>query len=391
MKNIRLTSLPDFENVVNLKQYFVMFDGLRNIEYDLAFSVFSKYHCTSGCKICYIQDIWQSDYYDKSKDPLTKDVLEFFSYFELICTTDDLYFIWQEHPRLFEWYQANGSVFSSSAMTDNAFVRQWQILLNQVNFKNISEISFSEEFLATNNWRTAKWVVPRVAELARKYRILKIKVIVSKASPSKESIAFLREMRELGVSTTDVYDDIRLSRNIRHGETDSAGIDYDGNRVDYYGSTYPLFTESCCLQQSKVYSLLSDSTSGSNHFYELGNGFDPSKFIVAVLQSKKQSYARYAAALKGKVSNKHTDYFNYLAGNLTVNPDFNFIPSVMLSAHSTFYSRLCEHGFIDTKFGLVSSKALANKETLVPPISLPASKQKLEYFQVKCQKGRPQC
>jgi len=387
-KHIRLTGIPNFDDVVNLKQYFVMFDSLKNIENDLAFSVLTKYHCRAKCDVCYIKSLWSRSYFDPTKSISFSTLFDFLSYFETVCAHDDLFFLKASHPYLYRTvFVEQGQIFSSSSMTDRAFVQQWKLLLTELNFKDIDEVSFSEEFLSTHNWRLAKWVMPRLRELARKYRIRKIKMIFSQPKPQRESLKFLRELEDLGLSVI-VHDDIRFSRNIRHNERNTITT-----KFDYEGYSYPLLTECCYFQQSQLFNSLPDATLGEYPIFTLGHTFDPAEFILAALNSKKASYSRYAQALSGKVSNKYTDYYNYIANELRVNPNFNFIPSILLNPESRFYKRMSgprqppDRVWLDTKAGLVLKSALESKAPLVSPIDLPKSKQKLEYFRIKCKRG----
>lgn len=382
-QHIRFTSLPNFDDVVNLKQFFLMFDGLKSIENDLTFSVFSKYQCRARCSMCYIESIWAKDFHNPSKGLPLANIFEFFNYFDTISTNDDLYFLKREHPDLYALYVDYGYVFSSCSMTDRAFVQQWALLMKELDFKDVYDIAFSEEFLATHNWRIAAWVLPRIQELRRKYVIRKVKVIVTGLTPQKESLKFLRVLKESGIAV-DVYDNILLSRNIRHSE-----VRTPTNRFDYAGQSYPLFTENCYLQNSSLYTSLPDATIGQHSFHSLTQGFDPRDFISRMLRAKKAAYARYAHDLSAHgVSNKYVDYFNYVAHDLVVNPEFNFIPSILLSPESKFYQRLTTQGFVNTKAGLVARKALEEKHPLTVPMSLPTSRQKLSYFRIKCKKGK---
>ena len=350
MRHISQVVLPTFESST-FREYFLRYDGLRNIEHDLTVSLLPVYKCRAACSVCYLQGLWDTK--NESKSALIwENLTKFFPYFDVLNSQDDLWLLRKEYPKLYDVYRNYGSLFTSCSMTDMAFVQQHNLLMSELSFKGVYDISFSERFLATQNWRLKQWVLGRIFKLHEKCSVHKVKIIVSTSHPQPESLEFLEQLRTKGIST-DVYDNILLSRNIRHDVTTPT------NRFDYEGQSYPLLTENCYLQSSTLYSTLVDATTGRNSFYELSATFDARSFLVKLLESKRDTYARYARTLSSSgVSNKYVDYFFYVAENLVVNKNFNFIPSVLLSRSSRFYQGLVASGFMPTQFGLLDSSQL---------------------------------
>lgn len=381
-KHIRLTRLPNFDHVVDLKGYFVFFDGLKSIENDLSLSLLTKYRCMAKCDVCYIKDLWASDHYERSMDLGSDKLHDFLSYFGTICVQDDLFYLRRSHPHLYEIYRNLAPILSSGSMTNMAFVQQYPLLMKDLHFKDVYDISFTEEFLSKQNWALSRWVSARLLNLHARSKIRKVKLIVSNTVPARESMKFLSALEREGI-TPDIHDNLLLGRNLRHGSlTTTTG------RFDHAGSTYPLLTEACLLQQSKLYSTLPNATTGQHPFHDLSESkFDPHLFIRDLLKSKKNTYGRYAGALRKQgIENKYVDYFEHVSNNLLVNDDFNFIPSLLLDPSSKFYSRLIVDGWRDTPAGLLTPLGSRDTNTLRSPFTLPRSKQKISYFKVKAER-----
>lgn len=373
MSHIRQIELPNFDHVVNLKQFFLGFDGLHNVAQELSYSVFSKYYCEAACKICYLKEEWETGY-SEGTDCSVEQLLAFAEYFDTISSQDDLFLLKHKHPKYFKFYREHGHLFTSCSMTDRAFIQQCNILLDEITFKDIYEITFSEEFLESTG-KLYTWILEKLEKLMAKYKVRKIKIVISGNDPSPTTRTFLKCLTDKGLDYS-IYDDINLSRNLRHDHTPT-------NRFDYEGRTYPLFTETCYLQQSRVFLSLRHATKGVYAAYDIRE-FSPSQFLLEVLKSKVEVYGVYATELCN-VSSKYVDYFKFVSSNLTVREDFNFIPEIILGRHSVFYQKLVSSGLYSaTPFGLV---ATLRGNTIIPIIELPKSRQKLEYFSIKCKKG----
>ena len=91
---------PEFEQSTNFKEFFLKSDALCNIESEMAFSIFHRYNCKADCKMCYVQGEWlEDDVFANKFVPSTippgveSRILEVFSYFDVVSSTDDLFYI----------------------------------------------------------------------------------------------------------------------------------------------------------------------------------------------------------------------------------------------------------------------------------------------------------
>jgi len=82
--------------------------------------------------------------------------------------------------------------------------------------------------------------------------------------------------------------------------------------------------------------------------------FEPIEFMLNMIKAKLELYTRYANDIQHKNKNIYWMYFNWVANNIVINDDFNFIPDVMLPKYSSYYKQLVEREiFQDTPLGLI--------------------------------------
>jgi hypothetical protein len=73
----------DFDNYTNLAEYWLREDALRSLDYDLYFSLGTRYYCDAGCKVCYIKDnLTQTKNLAIFPDDLDTLHTEWFKFFE---------------------------------------------------------------------------------------------------------------------------------------------------------------------------------------------------------------------------------------------------------------------------------------------------------------------
>ena len=84
------------------------------------------------------------------------------------------------------------------------------------------------------------------------------------------------------------------------------------------------------------------------------NKFDASKHLVNHVKGKIDVYKRYVEKLKLAKGNtiNYKNYFDWVANNLIVNEDYNYIPSLCFKPFHTYYNELLKD-WTFTKYGLL--------------------------------------
>lgn len=361
----------------NPKEHFILHDSLNNLMHDVTFSIFRKYNCKAGCKICYIRDDFLPDEKFRQYIPVSPDVrshadrlLNFFSYFNMAATIDDMWMVRHEHPELFKFYQEYGSVFWLSSMTDNAIFRHLSIIEEGIGFQGLREISISEQFLYSVSLKKLLGALDRIQ---KKTKIMKIKAILSGAYSEGVQAARLKEWCEAN--------DVLLTKQYEYGTGDNGALSVlshvpnvrSSDDLSFTEATtfhevateiFPIHSEALFLMYDDFYSELKSATAEgfSQPFAKLANFNDPLGFLATVLHGKVTDYRRYAETIKNK-ENVYYKYFRYVVDNLVINKDFNFIPRVAFKPFTTYHRKIVESGsMVDTQYGLVKPGA----ETIVP-------------------------
>ena len=361
----------------NHKEHFILHDSLNNLMHDVTFSVFKKYNCKAGCKICYIRDDFLPDEKFRRYIPVAPDVrsyterlLNFFSYFNMAATIDDMWMVQHEHPELFKFYQEYGSVFWLSSMTDNAIFRHLSTIEDGVEFQGIREISISEQFLYSVS---LKKLLDALDRIQKKAKIMKIKAILRGS--------YSEGFRALQLKKWCEANDVLLTKQYEYGTGDNGALsalsyvpnvrysdDLSFTEVTTFHEVateiFPIHSEALFLMYDDFYSELKSATAEgfSQPFATLSNFDDPLSFLTMVLHGKITDYRRYAETIKNKES-VYYKYFRYVVDNLVINRDFNFIPRVAFKPFTTYHRKIVESGsMVDTQYGLVKPGA----ETIAP-------------------------
>ena len=364
---------PNFEQSTNFKEFFLKDDALCNIESELAFSIFHRYTCKADCKMCYVAHEWVEDetFQNKFVPPVVPPevenrILETFEYFDVVSTIDDLFYIKNKHPHLYDFYVRNSHLMSSSSMTDMAFIQQHGLIMNELNFKMIYEISFSDRFLEFRDGTMVDVVLKQLIEVHKKSPIQKIKFIICDGygndAEYSTAVQKLIEWAEDENLFIDIHDDITQGENNRYDLTaaDHQETNHLQNADDSY--IYQILTEVTYLQYTSMFLTLSQTIrENSVPFFDImkGDKFDAWTFLVKMLQSKMDTYLYYLKKIKTSCEritgnrNKYFDYFTYVSENVIVNHDYNFIPRFMLRPYAKFFKMLVQNGYADTKLGLI--------------------------------------
>lgn len=371
--------------IENPKEHFILNDSFNNIAFDVDFSIFRKYMCKAGCKICYVQDDWLDNAAFKKHIPIKTAeksyidrLMNFFSYFEVVCAIDDLRFIRDQHPELFRFYQEYGSVFHVSSLTDTAIPRHLTILANEeVKPKGIREVSISEYYMSTVN---VPKMLDMLSKMLAKSPILLIKAILAQNSTNpKAANELVAWCQDNGVPIEKQFEhntDKAMSNSVLTGLPDSrrdiaSGFTESSTYSETFGEIFPVQSELLFLMYDGFYSELKSATreDRSTPFAMLRDFDDPVQFLPKILESKLVDYRRYTELIQDK-NNPYYKYFKWVTDNLIVNHDFNFVPRVAFKNYSAYYKRLVETGqMTDTPYGLVKP----NSENIAPIFSFKTS------------------
>lgn len=381
---------PSVRTTTNFKQYFIECDALKNITSELVFSITKRYMCKAGCSMCYIKDQWIPDAEFDALVPIDipeaveSKLLEFFKYFDTITTMDDLFWLKRKHPHLYGFYLRNSHLFSSTSMSDNAFLQQYDIVTKEMNFRSIYEVSFSDTFLEKQSGGLVDTVIDKLGVMNAKTPIKKVKLVLCKEDGDTQPgvVKLVAWAHQHGIHVS-VQDDITQSKN-RVWDLNVS----DSQSDNYYSEDSKMFQVLCevtHMQYTSVFHTINQAISqASVPFYDIvENGVNISTFITQSLVSKLETYARYASMIRHKKDNKFYDYFSYVAAAVKVNKGFNYIPNLVLPKWTALYqgaSNTTE--FVDTPYGLCKQDV---RETIVPLFEvLSQPKQRLYHIPIKC-------
>lgn len=352
---------PGVEHSDNFKDYFLQNDTLENMSRELGFTIFNRYMCKAGCKMCYLRDTWIPDeqfgaFVPKELTPETEArILQFFDWFETISVIDDLAYIKKNYPHLYGFYTRNARRLTSSQMSDTAFVQQYKIMMEECHFKNVYEISFSDTFLSKKNGSMVDDLAEKLTALHARSPIIKLKVIVREPGGERSDhvTRFVDFANKLGVHVA-VHDDFTQGKNLRLEFKEGQDV---GQELNYYAQDNEPRTVLCeviYMAHTSIVLTINDATeaAGLVAYDIMKDGLqDVDHLIAAIMQAKIDTYARYAREITNKDS-KHQQYFEFIAQNVKVDKHFNFVPRFVLKPWTRLYELLKKQGWAETQYGL---------------------------------------
>jgi len=360
----------------DLNRYWLQSDGLHNVDYDMFFSPFKKYTCQAGCKICYISK--QLDESEKVMEqyapveitPRDEEIWQFwFDQFDEIGYSDDLKYTKEKFPTVYEWLKKNAYKFKY-CMTDNAILRQHNILMNELTFDSIMDISISDHFLDSHPDMWNK-VHTRLQELVGKYKISQIKFIITHGGEYSESIKALRQW----------IDDNNLQYLIHHNFNDEQNLKHNVPKAFNYndwthcqdGRLFEIQKETVHLFNDRWFFSTQDATSRLPFWtMDTANYSNVEEFLKHIMLGKQHNYSNMARELKPKdvLSTQFNMYFK-IPSTYKINEDYNYIPYMLLNSNSKFFKHLQSTGWVNTEYGLFKPKDNSN---IVIPIIQPTEK-----------------
>lgn len=396
MSEVQQAFTPSVEQSTNFKEYFIKYDALKNVSSELVVSLLRKYKCNAGCKMCYLKDTWLSNnVYDAkyAPSPLTQDVedqiLKLFGSFSIITTMDDLLLLKTKYPDLYQFYVRNGPKMSSTAMSDTAFIQQFPLIMSEIHFESIYEVSFSDVFLNKKGGTLVGDIIIKLKALHQRSPIKKIKVIVlTDDGESSDAVGMLVDWAHSKSISVGVHDDITQNKNTR---VSLKHADYQ--ELNFYSQdSLPMqaLSEVVHLQYTDLYLTMVDCTSEQDPpFYNIiTDGLDRMDvFLSKMLQAKIKTYERYVDSMDSACENKLRDYYKYVTSSVVAHEphSFNFIPRLFLPNWTEMYKTIASQGFfVETPYGLYNPNRFMRR-AMVPLFEFTAApKMKLHHIPIKC-------
>jgi len=367
-------TIPELSFDTNFKDYFIRYDCLYNLSNDVVISMFNKYRCYSGCKICYLDEFWV----DEAKmaqyiRPMTPEIetrlTTIMNWFDIITTCDDMYFIKCNHPSLYAFYERHSDKMWHAGVTDIGFIQQ-QNIIDSLGFTGVYELSFSDIFLNKKNGDFAHEIVRRLTISHQHNPIGKIKIIISqpKGDESKGVQIVVNWARQNNIIVGSHFDFTKPCSN-----TTANGVDYkDQTHTVINNIPVCILSELIYIQGTDIYLTMIDSTIEQSVPYynimEEGHD-DPSVLVYKTLQAKITEYAANTKLLAFAPNQNFKEYFKYVSTNVIVHPDYNFIPLIVFRPYMKIYKELLRYGWVSTPHGLYKPPVNDTNPKIIPLFS----------------------
>jgi hypothetical protein len=363
------------ESLKNIKNYFCHHDCITNLKYDVSFSLLPKYLCNANCKFCYIKDYWEKPSDDINNlvidEAYTKRLFNFFRQFRFVNCIDNLQMLKNKFPNLYTFYKIHSNKMSYGCLTDKAIDQQFEILMNEMKFKTIHEISLTDLYVSEN-----PDILEKLIKLTKRYSCRIIKFIYTFNDREKSNTVF-KSIEEFA-NKEDI--DLIRHKNIMDDKYHNGLYDLSDTELHFK----PLYAEN-----GKIFHVLGD---GAIHIYydklkfstddgassfllpEFGTiddmGFN---LIIKLIKGKIVKYNDYIKNMKNIDNNLFFDYYKFICENIEIHEDANFIPEFILTKTSGFYEILIGEGWSSSSLGLIKLK---ENEKVIPLITWKKSNEK---------------
>ena len=335
------------------------YDGLHNLENDIAFTLKGRYECKLGCQICLLNGSWL-------ESVPTKDIafaheqrlLEMFSYFSSIACLDDLRDLKNHQPNLFNFYIRHASKMEFHT-SDNGFFSQYDILMNDLRFGSIGQISFSDHLLDKSDGTIVDDIINRLSKLNARSPISRINFVITEKIPeqNKNIMKLCDWLSSVDQSTAiyfhnDVGSNVDFFASLREEMGYSQPSCYHTEHSTSPPTNCSILSETVHLRYNNFFPDLYTSMDESvKPFHKLNRNFDINAFFVSVLKEKKRMYNSFRTKMANKT--KLYEYFSYVADNLVINENFTYIPALVLNPISVMYQQLAASTYTNSFAGLI--------------------------------------
>jgi hypothetical protein len=247
------------------------------------------------------------------------------------------------------------------SITDNAFVRGYSILMNDIDkHKGIYEISFSDKWISKINFDD---ILSKLKDIHARSPIIQIKFIQSETDSMSwpSTIELKKWVEDNGIIFTLYHDMVTQDTIVFHRK------EQEVNFATYDGDMYTVCGEADYLQYDSFFLTLVDAINPSLEPYDiLDDNFSMTRHVSRHLHGKIDVYRRYYDKLKHSTNTyniRYSDYYKYVFDNLIVNDNYNYIPTLSIQQYDKLYSRLVEEGWQESNLGLID---LRNNKNVVP-------------------------
>jgi hypothetical protein len=349
----------NFETATDLNEYWITQDCLCPVNYDIYFSLGTRYYCDAGCHVCYIEKNFKHtrsnlpSYFPEITTTAEHYWQDAFSNFLVVATADDMMFLKLNYPKQFAWYQAHAYNMECS-FTDNAIFRTARIV-KDIQFKNIASISISSDFASKVNPDKLHNALLKLHDVSP---IKKIKFVdCGNIEALKPFIEFANVHNMANMVHHNFITDRKVLEHNWASEQNTWVDSTEEGLVQIHREAPHLFFDRYYFSSDDASDLSEDP------WYivdDLSKAFDKELFLTKLIEGKQKRYLNWINQTNNP---KFKDYFK-LTDTYKVNSNYNFIPGIMLAPYTRYCNSLIESGWVKNKFGLVKP----TQESIIPII-----------------------
>jgi hypothetical protein len=335
----------NFDTYENLGEYWLKEDALHSLQYDIYFSLGTRYYCDAGCKVCYIKDKLEQvkplPIFNNDLDRLDSVWTDFFDRFGELRTNEDVYYLKHNYPKQYEWYKKNAHRFHL-CITDNAIFRA--LRMKELKWAGIADVGVSTDFIAHVG---AEKVLTAIKELHELYGVKKIKYV--DCGQPEVFADIIKYAESLDLHNCVIHDFRTPHRKLLNHSWAEYQNTWVENTPD---GIVQIYRESIQLHYDRFFYSCDDSSNIEvDPFYTFKDEIDINEFLYNLVQKKQAKYKEIQDRPEHK---QFRDYYKETQ-NFIVNPDFNFIPGIMIPPRSRFFYRMIQDGWTNTKYGLFNN------------------------------------
>jgi hypothetical protein len=307
------------------KEYFEYLDSLANFR-EVNYSIFSRYFCTAGCKVCYVKE----QMLEAQKDHLVSNNIEqeiknLQEVFDIVSFSDDLFYIRKYYPNEYQIIKKNSNNLYFGGMTDNQWLKIGS-LLNDFDFIGITESSFTDVFFRTH-----------------KKKLLEI----------LSELKLLPEQIKIIETTEDISDIISSLEPFCNNIHSQKMITFTPNNIPVLRDN--VINNALYSSFGKIYFSLLDNIEEKT---SLGSLENIPKLVYSVLNTKINFYKETSLkenlnVVAISLNIKDNSYASRIFKEIRLNEGGNFIPSSCFHDAKRLKEKLISLGYLNTEYGLL--------------------------------------